>query len=246
MTLSATRKSTSTITRAGSNHENIGVATMMALTFVTGLVDAVGYLGLDRVFTGNMTGNIVILGMAVAGADELPVLGPVIALIAFTFGACVSGLALRSSPKGWHTRTTTLFATGGLVLLALAITMFVVGDNMSKIQQVAFAAVIALVMGEQAAVARALAVKDMTTVVVTSTLTSLASESFFGSGSAWWNRRVGAVVTIFVGAIIGALLLLVHVALALLIGAVITLGVTFIGHRYLTHDIRVRSSENQG
>jgi hypothetical protein len=48
---------------------------MIALTVVTGVVDAVGFRGLDRVFTGNMTGNIVILGMGVAGADELPVLG---------------------------------------------------------------------------------------------------------------------------------------------------------------------------
>jgi uncharacterized membrane protein YoaK (UPF0700 family) len=35
---------------------------MMVLTFTTGIIDAVGYLGLDRVFTANMTGNVVILG----------------------------------------------------------------------------------------------------------------------------------------------------------------------------------------
>ncbi|MEE6165227.1 MULTISPECIES: YoaK family protein [unclassified Mycolicibacterium] len=58
------------------NRSHVELGTTLALTFVTGIVDAVGYLGLDRVFTGNMTGNIVILGMGVAGADELPVLGP--------------------------------------------------------------------------------------------------------------------------------------------------------------------------
>jgi uncharacterized membrane protein YoaK (UPF0700 family) len=30
---------------------------MLALTFSTGIGDAVGYLSLDRVFTGNMTGS---------------------------------------------------------------------------------------------------------------------------------------------------------------------------------------------
>ncbi|WP_246119651.1 DUF1275 family protein, partial [Aeromicrobium flavum] len=59
---------------------------MLALTFSTGIVDAVGYLGLDRVFTGNMTGNVVILGMAVVGAEDLPVLGPVLALVGFMAG----------------------------------------------------------------------------------------------------------------------------------------------------------------
>ncbi|XTR51741.1 DUF1275 family protein [Pseudarthrobacter sp. So.54] len=49
---------------------------MLMLTFSTGVVDAVGYLGLDRVFTGNMTGNVVLLGMAVVGGTGLPVLRP--------------------------------------------------------------------------------------------------------------------------------------------------------------------------
>ncbi|MGQ4427380.1 DUF1275 family protein, partial [Streptomyces violaceoruber] len=40
---------------------------MLALTFATGVVDAVGYLRLDQVFAGNMTGNVVILGMAATG-----------------------------------------------------------------------------------------------------------------------------------------------------------------------------------
>jgi hypothetical protein len=36
---------------------------MLALTSSTGIVvDAVGYLGLDQVFTGNMTGNVVVPG----------------------------------------------------------------------------------------------------------------------------------------------------------------------------------------
>ena len=45
---------------------------MLALTFSTGIVDAVGYLGLDRVFTGNMTGNVVILAeqLALSGTTE--------------------------------------------------------------------------------------------------------------------------------------------------------------------------------
>ena len=74
---------------------------MLALTFSTGVIDAVGYLGLDKVFTGNMTGNVVILGMALAGADGLPIIGPLIALFAFMVGAAISGRTLRARPAGW-------------------------------------------------------------------------------------------------------------------------------------------------
>lgn len=45
---------------------------MLVLTFSTGMVDAIGYLGFDKVFTGNMTGNVVILGMGLAGAEDTP------------------------------------------------------------------------------------------------------------------------------------------------------------------------------
>jgi Protein of unknown function (DUF1275) len=42
--------------------------TLSLLTLVTGLVDAACYLGLGRVFTANMTGNVVLLAFGAAGA----------------------------------------------------------------------------------------------------------------------------------------------------------------------------------
>ncbi len=110
-----------------------------------------------------------------AGADDLPVLGPAIALAGFTVGAFAAGLALQGRPSaGWDTRVTALLGTGALILLVLTGAVIVTGDSPSATGQVVIATTIAAVMGQQAMVARALAVKDMTTVVVTSTLTSLA------------------------------------------------------------------------
>ncbi|WP_427018283.1 YoaK family protein [Pseudarthrobacter sp. P1] len=81
---------------------------MMALTFVTGVVDAVGYLGLDKVFTGNMTGNIVILAMGLVGSADLPVFGPLLALFSFAGGALLIGTILRGQGSGWCRRSTVL------------------------------------------------------------------------------------------------------------------------------------------
>src|SRR5690606_21647616 len=97
----------------------------LALTFSTGIVDAVGYLGLDRVFTGNMTGNVVILGMAIVGAEDLPVLGPVLALVGFMAGAALGGRVLKQAAKGWSGHTTALLALVGLVILVLAVVVLV-------------------------------------------------------------------------------------------------------------------------
>src|SRR3954469_16181778 len=94
---------------------------MLVLTFTTGIVDAVGYLGLDRVFTGNMTGNVVILGMALAGGDGLPVVGPVVALAGFMAGAAAAGAALRGAAPGWVRRCTVLLgAVAGVLAVAAA------------------------------------------------------------------------------------------------------------------------------
>ena len=106
--------------------QKLALAATVILTFVTGVVDAVGFLALDRVFTGNMTGNIVILGMGVAGADDLPVLGPAVALGTFTAAAFAAGVVLRSGQKGWQHRVTVLLGLGAAVLAALTAVAYVV------------------------------------------------------------------------------------------------------------------------
>ncbi|MDO3401476.1 YoaK family protein [Mycolicibacterium neoaurum] len=216
------------------------IATIV-LTYVTGIVDAVGFLALDRVFTGNMTGNIVILGMGVAGADDLPVLGPAIALGAFTAAAFLAGLVLRASQKGWQHRVTVLLTVGAVTLAALSV-LAGLDDHSGPVLPIVMAATTAAVMGSQAMVARTVAVADMTTVVVTSTLASLAGETWTTPGSGvLWNRRFAAIATIFAGAVTGALLLRWHIAAPFALSAALTGAVALIGHLRL-----VRRTEADG
>jgi uncharacterized membrane protein YoaK (UPF0700 family) len=59
---------------------------LLGLTATTGIVDAVSFLALGHVFTANMTGNVVFLGFAVAGAQGLSVARSGAALAAFLGG----------------------------------------------------------------------------------------------------------------------------------------------------------------
>ena len=63
------------------------VPMMIALTFVTGVVDAASYLTLGHVFVANMTGNVVFLGFALAGARGLSSATSLMALASFLAGA---------------------------------------------------------------------------------------------------------------------------------------------------------------
>ncbi|XRQ09162.1 YoaK family protein [Actinomadura welshii] len=206
------------------------VGLMLALTFATGVVDAVGYLRLDQVFAGNMTGNVVIIGMAATGASGLPVLGPVLALVFFLAGAAAAGRALRTAAPGWSRRCTGLLAGVGLALAATASGMAATGVDASAARAV-MASSLALAMGVQAATARHLAVKDVTTVVVTSTLTGLAADSRLGAARGQGAlRRAAAVALIIAGAVGGAALCRVHEGLAVLAAALVVLAVTGLGH----------------
>jgi uncharacterized membrane protein YoaK (UPF0700 family) len=204
---------------------------MLTLTFSTGIIDAVGYLGLDRVFTGNMTGNVVILGMALLGADNLPVLGPIIALVGFLTGAATAGRVLRPILAGWSQRTTTLLAIVGALILVIAIALLGTGQSVAPWLQYSVTGLLGYAMGVQAGTARHIAVKDVTTVVVTSTLAGLAADSWLAGGSGQpWRRRAGSVVLIGLGALCGAASLHFHIGLGLVISALLTLIVAWAGH----------------
>ncbi|WP_236560796.1 YoaK family protein [Arthrobacter sp. 8AJ] len=225
-------KTTST-RQENASPEKFRLMLMMALTLVTGVVDAVGYLGLDRVFTGNMTGNVVILAMALAGAANLPTLGPLVALGAFLLGAAVAGFTLQSSPKGWNRRVTLLLTAGCIALTGTAAISLIVEDVGHQSSRVIVAALIAMHMGSQALIARHLGVRDMTTVVITSTMTSLAGESLVGKQRPrLLNRRLGAVLAMFAGAAIGVLLLQIHLSVPIGLGIAITAAVTVLGRRW--------------
>lgn len=220
----------SVVARARRRRADVHLVLMLVLTFSTGVVDAIGYLGLDKVFAGNMTGNVVILGMALVGAEGLPWVGPLIALVAFMIGAAIGGRVLRSVASGWTVRTTVLFAVAGAVLAALTVALGV-GGVPSGGWELVPTGFLAAAMGLQAATARHLAVKDVTTVVVTSTITGFAADSrLAGGGGQPWLRRLAAIVLIAVGALVGALALTVHIALGLGIAAGLTLAAAAVGH----------------
>lgn len=210
--------------------ERVHLPLMLALTFSTGIVDAVGYLGLDKVFAGNMTGNVVILGMAAAGADDLPLLGPSIALVGFLCGALAGGRVVRPVAGGqWSRRIGAVFALVGLILAALAAALFVIGRAPVAPSLLIIVAFLSVAMGLQAATARHLAVKDITTVVVTSLITGLAADAAVSGTKQPWLRRVLALALLTVGALVGALTLRWHPGLGLALAAGLTIAVATVG-----------------
>ncbi len=202
------------------------VPMLVALTFLTGLVDAVSYLMLGHVFVANMTGNVVFLGFALAGASGLSALASLIALGAFLLGALAGGwIGSRHAHRGRLLRDANVSQTA-LIVLALAIALLA-PEPLREGVRYALIAVLALAMGVQNAAAQRLAVPELTTTVLTRTLTGIASEaSFLGGSGSKAGRRGAAVAMMLLGAIVGALLALeVSVAATLALALALSSGV---------------------
>src|SRR6266481_3797020 len=73
------------------NTEKVIAYALLVMTAVTSLVDAASFLSLGRVFTANMTGNIVLLAFAAAHVPGLSIARSLTALLAFLVGAVLGG-----------------------------------------------------------------------------------------------------------------------------------------------------------
>jgi len=179
-------------------------------TIVTGLIDAISYLGLGHVFTANMTGNVVFLAFAVAGAPGLSITRSLTALIAFLIGALIGGrVATRLSEVSTPRWITTALSLESALLLAATLAAINFRDlSGSSFQLYSIIVLTACAMGIRNATVRKMAIPDLTTTVLTLTITGLAADSRFAGGtSPRWRRRLLAVLLMFFGAVIGTLLL---------------------------------------
>jgi uncharacterized membrane protein YoaK (UPF0700 family) len=207
---------------------------LLALTLVTGLVDAVSILRLGRVFVANMTGNVVFTGFALAGAPGFSLAASLSALAGFLIAAAwYSVLTHRIRDD----RALLLVAAGGgeVTLVAAALTITAAG-SLDGADRSVVAGMLALAMGIQNAAALRVAVPGMTTTVLTTTLTGIAADLPAGNRGPALTRRVLAVVTMLAGAMLGAWLVLnvsavAALGLATCLLVVVTIGVAAAARR---------------
>jgi uncharacterized membrane protein YoaK (UPF0700 family) len=202
---------------------------LVALTFAAGSVDAVALLRLD-VFTAVMTGNIVLLGLAVGQGAFRNALRSLVALGAYAVGVIVGARIVGATAidTHWSPKVTAALALEWALQAAFLVGWLLTGTDPDGVAAATLIAFSGVAMGIQAAAARALA-PGMSTTYVTGTLTGLLSElSALGAVSSDRRRRASIVAALAAGAVVGAFTLAAAPALAPAVPLAVVGGVVIV------------------
>src|SRR3954452_16463568 len=179
---------------------------LLMLTVVTGLVDAFSYLELHHVLVANMTGNVVFLAFALGGVSGFVWWASLLAIAMFMVGALIGGRVTSryGSHRGKHLYVAALIEFT-LVAASLAVVVVVAAGPHTGVAPSLLIVLLGIALGLQNATARSLGVPDLTTTVLTLTITGIAADSHAAGGS---SSRIGcrlvSVCSMFLGGLLGA------------------------------------------
>jgi uncharacterized membrane protein YoaK (UPF0700 family) len=165
------------VTEVRSGSTAIRDCLLLALSFAAGYIDALSYLGLNRVLTANMTGNTVLLAVGLAQFDTDAAIRSSLALAGFVAGAALGACIVeRDLVEGVWPRSVTLALTIEAFILGLFAACWQWVGNASAVVPTAVLIVLsALAMGLQSAAIRRLEVSGIATTYITGTLTHLVA-----------------------------------------------------------------------
>ena len=189
---------------------------LVGLSFTTGIYEAICFLAFGKVFTAAMTGNLVLLGIGVAGTRQPAgpnVVTVVVALAAFAAGAALAMPVLRAFDgdkeiadknifRAWP-RRVSIALTIALVPQAGFLAVWVTAASPARLAYILMA-LSALAMGLQMNAIRSLHVPGISTTAFTATFIDLVSGLVTWSltaHSAW--RLTASVVCMAAGAVLG-------------------------------------------
>jgi uncharacterized membrane protein YoaK (UPF0700 family) len=205
---------------------------ILLLTWVAGLTDAISYLGLGHVFTAMMTGNTVLLGLALAQGEVSAAWRSILALAGFAAGVAVGALIVERdrSHGAWPPAVTRALAVEGVVLALFTATWQLTGGARRVGVVYLLILLSGCAMGVQAAAVRRLGVPGIATTYITGTLTNLVVDlvgwlrvsagaslgrtarnaTAMAPSARTWEHRVGLLAAVFLvyglGAFVGGVL----------------------------------------
>ena len=198
------------------------------LTLSSGAVDSISFLGLGKVFTAFMTGNVAFFGMGIVGNPVPRIVSVLASMVAFALGIYLATKISGEQKSGviWSPRTTFTLGVSLLAHLCFTAIWFANSGRPGASAFPILLAVWALAMGLQSGAVRKLHVEGIFTTAATGTLMVLAADLVNWRLTRDERRRArGVLISLMIGATAGAYLLFHAPIWAPALPLVITAGV---------------------
>ncbi len=148
---------------------------LLLLSIVAGSADAAGFMGVGRVFTSNMTGNLVLLGIDCGQGQWGDVAKTFYVLVMFAIGAaCGSRLARQLPDDAWRKLLVRILMIESVLLITFAVCWALISETGRPAQFYWLIPLLAVAMGLQSAVMNRLMIAGVTNTAMTGTLTNVA------------------------------------------------------------------------
>ena len=223
-------------------------ALVIALTVVTGALDAIGFTRLGGVFTSVMTGNMVLLGVAAAKGQAALAIHTGVAFFGFIAGS-LAGAHLAGHAKEddafWPRPILRALSVELLVLGVFCVWWEVVSGNPTGGSTYAMLAINAVALGIQSAAVLRFGISGLSTTYLTGTLTQLIA-SLTKRDERIVGRNVIILLALIGGAALGAVVAvrvpLAAPAVPIGVLALVVVSAEIIFHRRGAQSVQSQSS----
>jgi len=151
---------------------------ILFLVWVAGSIDALSYLGLGKVFTANMTGNTVLLGLSIGQGEIMAALRSLSALAGFGLGVATGAVIVRrdGGKAGWTSAVTAALCVELVILTCLMVAWHFLNSGRHEEAVLHLLIVLAsTAMGVQTATVAHLRLPGIVTTYITGTLATLVT-----------------------------------------------------------------------
>jgi uncharacterized membrane protein YoaK (UPF0700 family) len=153
---------------------------LILMASVAGSIDVMSYYRLGHVFTANMTGNTILLGLSIGQGKLASSLHSLAALAGFFSGALAGALIVENKKKGWSYYITLSVGIECFIIFILALIWFEESTPLQNSTLYTSILLSAVAMGIQSATIRHLNIPGVVTTFITGTITSIGMSAVSG------------------------------------------------------------------
>ncbi len=161
---------------------------LVLLSCIAGSVDVMSYYRLGHVFTANMTGNTILLGLAIGQGKVASSLHSLAALAGFFTGSLTGAMFIENTKKSWSRYVTINITIETIILFILVLIWFEQPEKLSNFVLYVSILLAGIAMGIQSVTIWHLRIPGVVTTFLSGTVTSIGMSAARGVNNGFGKK----------------------------------------------------------